>query len=79
MFPVFRWPVAATRRFLYTQQGEKHLKYTISLNSHNLPEKVYYAFYVREETEAQGSEGPCPGPHHQTQVWSGPRGACPQL
>lgn len=39
MFPVFRWPVAATRRFLYTQQGEKHLKYTISLNSHNLPEK----------------------------------------
>lgn len=39
MFPVFTWPVAAMRHFLYTQQGEKHLNHTISLNSHNLSEK----------------------------------------
>lgn len=36
---MFTWPVAAMHHFLYTQQGEKHLNYTISLNSHNLTEK----------------------------------------
>lgn len=37
--PQDTFPVAAMHCFLYTQQGEKHLKYTISLDSHNIPEK----------------------------------------
>ena len=61
---MFRWPVAAMRRLLYTQQGEKHLKHTIPLNSHNLPEKQS----VLRPLRAGGNGGP---EQHTSRRWRG--------